>query len=102
MKEDPSSFVSEAGFSGESLGPMPTAPLGNWGPTEQSAARRYATVGGRVGHPLGGGRILVRRWLVGLDPRTLWPRARWLPLDLVQTVSLERVVLGLTRAQLGD
>ena len=86
--------------SGESLGPMPTATIGNRGPTEQSAGRAYATGGSSVGRPLGAGRFRVRRWLAGLDPATLIPRSRWIPLELVQTVSLERVILRVTSAEL--
>ncbi len=72
-------------ISGELLGPVPTAPIGNRGPHAQSAMRQYA-----VSHDgaarLGQGSILVGRWW-GLFARRL------IPLSAVQTVSLERVVL---------
>ena len=99
-RASPSAGGSET--SGESLGPMPTAAVGNRGPREQSAAQGYATGGPSVGRPLGAGRLRVRRSPVGLDPSTLIPRSRWLPLDLVQTVSLERVVLRVTAADLNS
>ena len=86
--------------SGESLGPMPTASIGNRGPSEQSASRAYATGGSSVGRPLGAARFRVRRWLVRLDPATLIPRSRWIPIELVQSVSLERVILRVTGAEL--
>ncbi|MBA3532032.1 MAG: hypothetical protein H0T73_08955 [Ardenticatenales bacterium] len=71
--------------SGETLGPAPTQSLGNSGPTAQSAAARYAT---RAGTPaaLGSGAFKVGTWW-GLRER------RTIPLEEVQTVSLERVVL---------
>ncbi len=87
-------------LSGEALGPMPTAAIGNRGPREQSAANAYAIEGPSTGHPLGAGRFRVRRWLARLDPGTLIPRSRWIPLELVQTVSLERVVLRVRKAEL--
>ena len=78
--------------SGEMLGPMPTQPLGNAGPETQSARAEYATRrdgAERLGH----GTLTVGKWW-GLAAR------RTLPLDAVQTVSLERVVLKLKRDEL--
>jgi hypothetical protein len=86
--------------SGEALGPMPTAPLGNRGPISQSAASAYGTEGASEAIALGKGRLRMRLWLVNLSPRTFIPRTRWIPLDLVQTVSLERVVLRVTGSDL--
>ena len=79
-------------ISGESLGPMPTQPVGNVGPETQSARAGYAA------HPdgaerLGRGALTVGKWW-GLAAR------RTIPLDAVQTVSLERVVLKLKRDEL--
>jgi hypothetical protein len=78
--------------NGELLGPMPTAPLGNDGPLNQSAAALYAAVP-RGRQPWGDGELVVGRWW-GLRGR------RRIPLDAVQTVSLERVVLRLNRHEL--
>lgn len=86
--------------SGEALGPMPTASLGNRGPVSQSAASAYGAQDASGAITLGKGRVRVRRWLINLDPRTFIPRTRWIPLDLVQTVSLERVVLRVTGVEL--
>lgn len=72
--------------SGELLGPMPTQPIGNPAPRTQSSSTLYATE--PDGQPLGRGAIAVGRWW-GLAGRLV------IPLDDVQTVSLERVVLRL-------
>lgn len=86
--------------SGELLGPMPTADLGNGGPRAQSARRAYAT-GDALGEPLSGGaRVVVLRTPLGTDLRDLLPRLRQIPIDLVQTVSLERILLRVTAADL--
>ena len=71
--------------NGELFGPMPTAPLGNSGPSVQSAARAYASSPDSA-RPLGRGTLTVGRWLGPIGRRTV-------SLDEVQTVSLERVVL---------
>lgn len=73
-------------ISGELLGPVPTAPIGNRGPRSQSATRQYA-VSHDGARRLGQGALLVGRWW-GLFAR------RVIPLSAVQTVSLERVVLS--------
>jgi hypothetical protein len=70
---------------GESLGPAPTRDVGNFGPTTQSPDNRYAT-GVQSGDPLGEGQMQLGT-ILGMFGR------RWLPLDDVQTVSMERVVL---------
>ena len=79
-------------ISGESLGPMPTQPVGNAGPETQSARARYATQPDGA-ERLGRGALTVGKWW-GLAAR------RTIPLDAVQTVSLERVVLRLKRDEL--
>ncbi len=79
-------------ISGERLGPMPTAPLGNSGPERQSARALYATEPDAA-RPLGRGAIEVGRWWGLVGRRTI-------PLDAVQAVSLERVVLKLTADEL--
>ena len=79
-------------ISGEMLGPVPTQPVGNVGPETQSARAVYATQpdgAERLGH----GALKVGKWW-GLAAR------RTLPLNAVQTVSLERVVLTLKRDEL--
>lgn len=79
-------------ISGEMLGPMPTRPLGNSGPERQSAREWYAAKPDRAS-PIGAGAIRVGRWW-GLRGR------RTIPMDAVQTVSLERVVLKLKKEEL--
>ena len=86
--------------SGEMLGPMPTADLGNGGPRVQSARRAYDT-GNALGEPLSGeARMVVLRTPLGTDLRDLMPRLHQIPIGLVQTVSLERVLLRVTSADL--
>jgi len=79
--------------SGELLGPQPTAPLGNPGPSVQTAAKGYAT-GSDDAVPLGTGAIAVGRLPLPLG----W---HWIPVSDIQVVSFERVVLGRTAAELG-
>jgi hypothetical protein len=79
-------------ISAERLGPAPTEPLGNPGPRTQSARAEYATQPDRA-EPLGRGSLLVGRWW-GLLGR------REIPLEAVQSVSFERVVLRLRGDQL--
>ncbi|HEX6292840.1 MAG TPA: hypothetical protein VFZ66_26885 [Herpetosiphonaceae bacterium] len=78
--------------SGELLGPMPTQTIGNPGPTTQSAARLYHTAADGA-PPLGRGSITVGLWWGLLQRRTI-------PLDAIQTVSFERVVLKYRRDQI--
>ncbi len=80
--------------SGEALGPSPTRAIGNRGPDTQSARAAYATApdGAR---PLGVGALIVGRWWGLVGRRTI-------PLDAVQTVSLERVILNVPHDQLPD
>ncbi len=84
----------EGGFSGEMLGPVPTQSLGNTGPVTQAADAAYATNGDGA-RSLGGGTMTVGHW-AGLIKR------RSIALDLVQSVSLERITLRLTREQLNE
>ena len=74
--------------SGELLGPMPTASLGNPGPLSQSAAGGYRTEpdGARS---LVGGSIVVGRWWGLVGRRTI-------RLDQILSLSLERVILKQT------
>ncbi len=90
----PAPGAAEPGSSvqGELLGPMPTQPIGNPGPTAQSAPARYASTHDTA-EPLGAGTILVGKWW-GLVER------RVISVDLVQTVSMERIVLRLRKAEL--
>jgi hypothetical protein len=72
-------------FDGEATGPAPTRSVGNFGPETQAPERRYgANV--TAGEPLGAGEIEI-----GTVFGMFWRRR--IPLDEVQTVSLERVVL---------
>ena len=71
--------------NGELLGPMPTQPIGNQGPTTQSARAGYATERDAA-QPLGKGALVAGKWWGLIGRRTI-------PLDDVQSVSLERVVL---------
>lgn len=90
-------------FSGERLGPMPTATLGNAGPASQTGATAFATEPtgpSAPGHPPGT-ELIVFRWLVALDWRTLRPALWRIPLSLVRLVALERIVLATTAAELG-
>ena len=88
-------------FSGEALGPMPTAALGNSGPSAQTPATRYASVarGPRVGegHTASDrepAELIVVRLLTALDWTTLRPKIQRIPVSRVQSVSLERIVLA--------
>lgn len=84
--------LQSSAVNGEWLGPMPTEPLGNRGPANQSARARYA-VGQEAAERIGRGALRVGKFggLVG---------RRLIPLDAVQTVSLERVVLRLRSDEL--
>ena len=86
--------------SGETLGPMPTTRVGNRGPLTQGAGTRFASRAERVGRALDGAELLVLRTPIGPDLRRYRPRLRSVPLTAVQTVSLERVVLRVTEADL--
>lgn len=83
----PSEGSSEPGsaIDGERLGPAPTQGLGNAGPDRQSARTRYATAADDA-RPIGRGHLRVSRWWGLVGRRTI-------PLEMVQTVSMERVVL---------
>ena len=88
----PDGARQSSAVSGELLGPAPTAPLGNPGPTTQSAANDYA-VRPADARPIGQGAIRVGRWW-GLRG------ARVIPAAEIQTVSLERVMLRRSRYEL--
>lgn len=77
---------------GELLGPMPTATIGNPGPSTQSARRRFASLPDGA-EAIGHGRIIFGRLPLPLG----W---REVTLDDVLAVSLERVVLRRTAAEL--
>ncbi len=79
--------------SGEMLGPMPTIPVGNLGPVNQGARAGYATGAGSPDVP-GPGSLTAGKWW-GLRGRYV------IPLDAVQTVSLERVILRISKDELG-
>ncbi|HEX7025306.1 MAG TPA: hypothetical protein VF187_10860 [Gemmatimonadales bacterium] len=88
----PANAMESSEISGEMLGPAPTQTVGNRGPANQSARARYA-VKPDAKQIIGHGAITVGRWW-GLRGR------RTIPMDAVQTVSLERVVLRLTADEL--
>jgi hypothetical protein len=75
---------SSLGFTGESLGPAPTAELGNTGPFLQ---RRPDFQSRADGAPMIDGSITVGRWF-GLIGR------RSVPAAAIQNVSMERVILA--------
>ncbi len=83
-----------SGFSGETLGPASTQSIGNTGPDTQAMLAAYATNGDGA-KSLDGGRVTVGHW-AGLIKR------RSIALDFVQSVSLERITLRLTKAQLHE
>ena len=78
-------------ISGESLGPAPTARIGNSGPGSQAAAARYATTTDES--PAG-----AVNWL---DVAVSAGRQRRFSVDLVQAVSMERVVLAVRAFERG-
>ena len=90
-------------FSGEALGPMPTAALGNGGPRSQSAATAYATSSSRAAalDRRRATELVVLRLLTSLDWSTLRPRIRRIPVSLVQAASHERIVLTVRTRELG-
>ncbi|MCS7051115.1 MAG: hypothetical protein NZL87_05835 [Thermomicrobium sp.] len=79
--------------NGELLGPQPTMPLGNPGPWTQGAANAFGAVADDA-LPIGRGAIAVGR--------TPFPFTwRWIAVAEIQVVSLERLVLRRTAAELG-
>ena len=88
--------------SGEALGPVPTASVGNRGPMVQGALARFASRPDHAGRSLDGGVLWVLRTPVGPEYRHLLPRVRRVPLLAVQTVSFERIILRVTDAELKD
>jgi hypothetical protein len=99
----PAAWTVAPSFSGERLGPMPTAALGNGGPAHQTEATRYAS---KPDAPPGAVRrqpaeLLVFRWLVSLNWATARPVLRRIPAGLIQVVSLERIILSVNAAELG-
>jgi hypothetical protein len=90
--------------SGEALGPMPTAVLGNGGPRRQTAANDYATRRTAVtGEPSRlPAELIVLRLLLPFGWSTPRPRLRRFPVSMVQAVSYERIVLSVTASSLGD
>lgn len=89
-------------FSGEALGPMPTAALGNGGPGRQSMATTYATTPDETSprRTAAPSELVVLRLLTSLDWSTLRPRIWRIPVSLVQCVSHERIVLSVTASDL--
>lgn len=87
-------------FSGESIGPMPTAALGNTGPDSQARATTYATTAGLKTNEPPPTALLLLRLLTSMTWSTLRPRLRRIPVSLVQTASHERIVLSVTEKQL--
>ena len=97
-RERPGGGASPAPFSGERLGPMPTAALGNGAPVLQTVSNRYASESDRAtkndsGRPT---ELVIVRSLVSLNWDTLRPVIRRVPVELIQLVSLERIILSVT------
>lgn len=90
----PESARQSSEINGEMLGPMPTQSIGNHGPRVQSADNQYAATPDQA-CSIGQGAITVGNWW-GLRGR------RVIPLEAVQAVSLERVVLKLKKAEIED
>ena len=88
----PDHALEVSAVNGELLGPMPTQTIGNPGPSTQSARTRYA-VGSASAQPLGRGTIVVGRWWGLVGRRTI-------PLEAVQAISMERVILRLSKDDL--
>jgi hypothetical protein len=88
----PEGAGESSAVSGELLGPMPTGTIGNRGPTTQSARHAYGTRpdGART---IGRGAIVLGTWWGLVGHRTI-------PLDLVLSVSLERVTLRVNTYEL--
>lgn len=86
--EFPDQLRQESKVSGESLGPAPTQRVGNPGPVTQSARQRYG-IGDDPQPAIGNGTMIVGQafGLMGI---------KRIPLDDVQTVALERIVLRKT------
>jgi hypothetical protein len=80
--------------NGELLGPLPTQTIGNTGPSRQAARARYATEADSA-QLLGRGAITVGTWWGLVNRRTI-------PLEAIQTVSLERVTLKYRKADLDE
>ena len=97
------SATSPSTFSGEALGPMPTARIGNDGPSRQTPATAYASGPRSVstGSTRSPAELLVLRMMVSLNWSTFRPRVWRLPVSLVQIVALERIILTCNAAELG-
>jgi hypothetical protein len=97
-----SSAAPVSGFSGEALGPMPTSALGNRGPRQQSAVMAFASsaASGQTDPSTRPAELIVLRSLVALNRATLMPTLRRIPVTMVQLVSMERIVLSSTAAEL--
>jgi len=86
--EEPASMIS-----GELLGPMPTSPLGNPGPTTQTPQYVFGTIPDEA-EPLVAGAFWVGKLPVPIG----WCR---FSIDDVLTVTLERVILRQQASDLG-
>ncbi|HZS94190.1 MAG TPA: hypothetical protein VFA78_05290 [Chloroflexota bacterium] len=78
---------------GEELGPFPTEALGNDGPINQSAARKYGTGGSEPDVVL----FAVRPGRINLGPLT---PPLYIPTAAVRSVSMARVILDVQRDQI--
>ena len=85
----PDTNLEGSTVSGELMGPMPTQTIGNTGPLRQAARERYASTPDQASL-LGQGMLTVGKWYGLLGKHDI-------PFGAIQTVSLERVVLRLTR-----
>jgi hypothetical protein len=89
-------------FSGEALGPMPTAALGNFGPRSQSADSGRTTTYSHESESAiePPATLIVVRTLTSLNWSTLRPRVRRIRSSTIQAESLERIVLSVTASEL--
>ena len=96
--ENPGASAASASFSGESLGPMPTASVGNEAPHRQTAATAYASGVERPSPAVT--HLVTVRLLVALNWAGFRPCVRRIPVSHVQVASLERILLTVPEAAL--
>jgi len=91
-----------ARFTGETLGPMPTADVGNGGPRRQNEQTGFASqsIASALDASSVASELVVLRLLVALNWGDFGPRLRRIPVSLVQVASLERIVLSVPAAAL--
>lgn len=88
---DPTRHVAERKL-GEEMGPVPTIGLGNDGPLNQSAGRRYATELRDEANDVLSFAVRPGRINLGILSRVRWVRAEW-----VRSLSMDRIILDVDR-----